>query len=187
MIEWLISIDEKLLLAINGWQGGFLDGFFLFVTNKHNWLPLYLFLILFMWWERGWKKMLLFSVASILVVATADLVSVHLFKEVFQRLRPCHQEHLMGLVNTIGGKCGGQYGFVSSHASNHFALGIWFAFVFKTNFNFPRCPFIVWAFLIALSRVYLGVHFPGDVIVGGLVGAFIGGIYFGVFKKLGWV
>ncbi len=184
MIESLQQLDVSLLLAVNEWQGHEgLDAFFLGITNKYTWIPLYLFLLLYYAWQRGWKNALIFMGLSIVIVALCDLISVHLFKNVFERLRPCHNPELQGMVKIIDNRCGGSYGFVSSHAANHFGLAIWFVRVYFKDFNWYRLPFWIWAALICLSRVYLGVHYPGDVLVGALLGISIGYLVWFISRK----
>jgi undecaprenyl-diphosphatase len=113
----------------------------------------------------------------ILGIALADLSSVHLFKNVFQRPRPCHEPALEGLVHIVRGKCGGMYGFVSSHAANCFdAAAISGALIRKKWFS---VSIACWAAVIGYSRIYLGVHYPGDVVCGAALGAIIG---WGVFR-----
>jgi len=143
------------------------------LSNRPVWIPLYIFLIYLLFRQYGRKTWyILLSVA--ILVALTDQVSVHLFKEVFLRLRPCHDPGLQGMVYTLNGVCGGSYGFVSSHAANTFGLVI-FLFPFIRNFNNTLAwALIIWAGLVSYSRVYLGVHFPLDVVVGAMMGALLG-------------
>ena len=116
----------------------------------------------------------------ILVITLADQTSVHLFKNVFQRLRPCHEPALENLVHLVNNKCGGQYGFISSHAANTFGLALLTLLWIKKRWF--TALMITWALLVAYSRVYLGVHYPLDVMVGGIWGAGCGWLVFLLFR-----
>ena len=144
----------------------------LFISSKLGWLPLYVMLLYFV--IRDYKKkfwlVLLFVALSVLL---ADQISVHLFKNVFQRLRPCHEEELIGLLHMVK-SCGGYYGFVSSHAANSFAVATLIIFLFKQKHRWIWFVMVPYAFLIIYSRVYLGVHYPSDVFVGAILGFLIG-------------
>jgi undecaprenyl-diphosphatase len=115
-----------------------------------------------------------------LVVTLADQISVHAFKEVFQRLRPCHNPELQDIVHLVNNKCGGQYGFVSSHAANTFAV----AFFLKKLFAQKQFSIFIifWAAIVSYSRIYLGVHFPLDVIGGAVLGTLIGIMVFYLYR-----
>ena len=117
------------------------------------------------------------------MIVVSDQLSVHAFKNVFQRLRPCHEPELEGLVHLVKNKCGGDFGFVSSHAVNHFAMAIFFSVIFYKKIKYFIPLIMLWAAFISYSRIYLGVHYPGDVICGGLTGAAIG-FFFGKLSLL---
>ena len=160
-MDWLIQLDSRLFLAINGFHSETWDGIMWRVSGKTSWWPFYLLLVGYLVWRRKWQlvSMILFIVA---VVTLADQTSVHLFKNVFQRLRPCHEPTLEGLVHLVNNKCGGQYGFISSHASNVFVVLVLLALSIRKKWF--TTILIVWALLVAYSRIYLGVHYPGDVL-----------------------
>lgn len=173
MLQEIIKIDEYLLLLVNGNNSNFLDAFYWFLSDKKVWIPCYFVLLFIVFKKQGKWHALYFFLAIAIIVGLSDFTSVHLFKNVFQRLRPCHQEHLTNIIHRVHNKCGGQYGFVSSHAVNHFALATIFFFQFKKMWGKYVWLFFIWAAAIALSRVYLGVHFPSDVTVGALWGLFL--------------
>jgi undecaprenyl-diphosphatase len=109
---------------------------------------------------------------------------VLLFKDTVQRLRPCHAPDLQGLVHLVNGHCGGLYGFVSSHAANHFAIATFMTGMLQRRPRWAAAVLYIWAALIGYSRIYLGAHYPGDVIVGAMYGALIGGLAYGLFRSI---
>lgn len=178
-MEWILQLDTQIFLAINGWHNEVWDGIMWWISGKTTWWPFYLLLLTYMTWVKKWQllPMLLFI---ILVITLADQSSVHLFKNVFQRLRPCHEPALEGLVHLVNNKCGGQFGFISSHAANTF--GVAFLSLLWIRKGWFTAIMLLWALLVAYSRVYLGVHYPGDVLVGGIWGAGCGTLLFLLFR-----
>jgi len=183
MIEQIISWDKELFLFFNGMHSGFWDLIMFNISNKYIWIPLY---ILFIYWLiRFFKKDMLWIMLAILILITiSDQLSVHAFKNVFTRLRPCHDPELASLVHIVNGKCGGQFGFYSSHATNHFTIAVFLSFIFKGRIRIFIPLILVWAGVIAYSRIYLGVHFPADVLAGSLAGALLGYLGYKVLKVL---
>jgi undecaprenyl-diphosphatase len=167
------QIDTDLFLLLNGAHNSFWDFVMWWASDKLIWIPVYA-LFLFLLWRKYKSKIWVVMIFAALLIFLSDQISVHLFKDVFQRLRPCHEHNLEGLVHIVNGKCGGQFGFYSSHASNVFAIA-----VFVISLLGRKCPgriflILIWAGFIAYSRVYLGVHYPGDIIIGAIAGSLLG-------------
>ncbi len=187
MIEFLKNIDTQLFLFLNGIHSPFGDFVMFWLSHKYIWVPLYAFLFYLLYRYYG-KKAFILLVLVALLITISDQVSVHLFKNVFQRLRPCHEPSLEGMVYTLN-RCGGKFGFISSHASNSFALATFMALLLWKHIKPMAIIMLVWAALVSYSRVYLGVHYPGDILVGGMVGAteafFVFGLWMIIFQKIG--
>lgn len=141
------------------------------ISGKIIWAPLYI-VILILLGIKYKRKFFIIVLFIILAVTLADQISVHLFKNTFQRLRPCHEPALSGLVHIFNGECGGKFGFVSSHATNSFNIALLSLLFFRKRWY--TISIIIWASVIGYSRIYLGVHYPGDVICGSLLGALVG-------------
>lgn len=170
MLSGLLELDKSFFLFLNGLNSPFWDQVMWLISGKTTWIPLYLAMIFLMFKKFQWRGVLIL-VFAILSVTLADQVSVKAFKDVFQRLRPCHCEELEGLVHIVRNKCGGKYGFVSSHAANTFAIAVFTLSLFKLKWY--SLSILFWAAIVGYSRIYLGVHYPLDVICGALLGTLI--------------
>src|ERR1035437_10709040 len=185
MIELLKNIDTRLFLFFNGNHTGFMDSVMIAATNKFTWIPLYALLLFFVW-KKTQSKIWLVVLSVAILITFSDQISVHLFKETFQRYRPCHNLLLKDKIHLLNGECGGLYGFVSFHAANTFALTTFLIFFFLRK-DFALCMYL-WASFVCYSRVYAGVHYPFDILGGMMVGIFLGAIawkfYIHFYKKI---
>lgn len=173
MLEALQSLDRNLLLAINRAHTPALDTVMVFASNRNVWFPAYLVLVIwliYLFRHRAWLLLPLIFAA----VGLADSITSRLFKPYFGRLRPCHDPKLMALLHLPDG-CGGQFGFLSSHAANSVALAVFLLLVLPpARFRALKGLLFVWAGLLSYSRMYLGAHYPTDVLGGAAIGALLG-------------
>ena len=173
MIEILKYWDTQAFLFLNEKHNAFWDFVMFWTSDKLIWIPLYVFFI-FLIYKYYRKNTLWVLLATVLLISLSDLISVHLFKNVFLRLRPCHEPQLEGLIHLVNSKCGGQYGFISSHATNHFAIATFLSVLLGNKIKYFSFLILLWALVISYSRIYLGVHYPGDVLGGIVIGSVIG-------------
>lgn len=174
MIERLLSLDESIFLFFNGLHSQWADVFFYWVSNRFFWIPLYAFL-LFLIIKRHGKRALYILLLIILGVAVTDQTCTCIKKSV-QRPRPSHNEKLeqrIHLTDYPDGNTyrGGQYGFPSSHAANSIAVALFAIFFAVKGKKWAIALLIFWAVLLGYSRLYLGVHYPSDLLTGYLIGA----------------
>ena len=182
MLDYLLDLDTKLFLFLNSLNNPFFDTVMWHISGTKTWFPLYLLILFLIYRKVGLKTFVIALLTLILLVTISDQTSVHLFKNVFQRLRPCHVSDIKDLVHTVNNKCGGSYGFISSHAANTFAFATFISLFFRqkayTLFIF------VWAAIVSYSRIYLGVHFVADIVCGALWGEFIGILLFKLYTLI---
>ncbi|SNC62845.1 undecaprenyl-diphosphatase [Hymenobacter gelipurpurascens] len=169
MIEHLQSLDRSLLVAANSFHTRSLDTWMVFFSERFVWFPAYFVIIVALGYLYRRRTFLLLPLLG-LSVALADSVSSRFFKPYFARLRPCHDPDLSATLNLVHG-CGGQFGFISSHAANAFALAVFLGLILPRRYRVAKVLLFIWAAIVSYSRMYLAAHFPSDVLAGALLGS----------------
>ncbi len=171
-MDTLIHFDKQLLLFLNGSDCVWLDNVMWQISRTGTWTVMACVLLLLVWKGRDWRGLLLFVVCMALAITLADQISSSIFKPLVARPRPTHDAEIGGLVDVVRDYRGGRYGFVSSHAANVFAVATLVAGIVRRRL-LTVC-LLLWAALVSYSRIYLGVHYPGDILCGAALGAVIG-------------
>jgi undecaprenyl-diphosphatase len=181
MTNWLDKIDKELFLYFNSFHTETSDQIWIWITNIPTWIPLYCLLVFFI--IKVFKQNSWFVLAAILLVILAsDQFTSSFMKPFFGRLRPCYDQEIGKLVH-VADKCGGQYGFASGHAANSFGIAVFIFLLFKRYWHGTALIFL-WAAVVAFSRIMVGVHYPGDILIGGLVGSFFGWLCFNLLSRI---
>tara|TARA_B100001989_G_C24479387_1_gene433575 strand:+ start:161 stop:748 length:588 start_codon:yes stop_codon:yes gene_type:complete len=177
MIEEILKLDSKLFLYLNNLGTPKFDTFWISLSMIEANILMYLFLIFLLFYTQKTRPKFLyifylFSVIALMITITDQ--GANIFKDSFQRLRPCYDESIKDSLRLVKENCGGKYGFFSAHASNSFSLAIFFGLLFKNRMRYIIIITMIYALLISYSRIYLGVHFPIDIIVGSSFGICVG-------------
>ncbi|MBU1821100.1 MAG: phosphatase PAP2 family protein [Bacteroidetes bacterium] len=176
----LIEADQQFFLWLNGLHSPFWDVVMQGVTNKFTWIPLYVLLLYGIIRQFG-KKSVGYLLAIVAVVALSDQIASGFFKPYFMRPRPCHDPALADLLHLVG-NCGGAYGFISSHAATGFGIATILNLLPTRQLLGVRWLF-VWAAVYSYSRIYVGVHYPLDILVGALMGSLAAGVVYILYEK----
>ena len=182
MLESLIDFDKKLLLLINSWHNPWMDKAMMLMTNGLYWLPLFLVVISVIIYKYRWDSVTLFILLAIVIFLT-DQISASVIKPLVGRLRPTHDPELENLVHIVNNYRGGLYSFVSSHATNSFGAVTFLFLAVRRRIKWIWVLFI-WAAFFSYTRLYLGVHYPLDIICGALLGIVLGYLVYWAGSKL---
>jgi undecaprenyl-diphosphatase len=175
MLHEIQQLDTQIFLSLNGVHAPWADTLMYWVTERNTWIPMYALLIIWLVWQYKQQAAGMIS-ALILTIIIADQTASGLLKPWVERLRPCHVAYLQDKIHLVVESCGGTYGFASSHAANSFGLATALWLLCGTAVPTVRRPnkyilwFFPWAALVSYSRVYVGVHYPLDVVAGALIG-----------------
>ena len=180
-METISQIDSDLFLFLNGLHSDWLDNVMIAITLMWAWIPLYLLLIYWVVKQYGKRCWWIFLAVGI-VVLCSDQLSAHVCKPLFQRLRPCYNADFQDLIYLPKGLAGGKYGFVSSHAANTFAVAAFLTPALRKGRSWIGIVLYLWAFISSYSRIYMGYHYPGDILCGAILGILVGLILWKVFQ-----
>lgn len=185
MMEHILNIDYSVFDFVNqSLSNSFLDTIMPVIRNKKTWIPFYFVLAFFIFKNFKVKNAITIIVLGVLCVVLSDVISSHVLKPFFHRIRPCDLEPFAQHINLILERCSGAFSFPSSHAANHFALGFLLALIFYKKTKWLSYLLILWASLICFAQVYVGVHFPSDVLGGALLGTCIALVGFFIYRKI---
>lgn len=175
MFEALTNLDQSLFLALNGMNSPFFDQLFYYITKPVYWLPLYILILYLSIRTFRWKTITI-VIGIIIMIAASDQLA-NLSKYGVKRLRPTYEPAIGMVVHTVNNYRGGQYGFYSSHASNNFAITVFLMFLFRRRFQWLPAVLIIYTLIMSYSRIYLGIHYPGDILAGAVVGCGLGYLF----------
>ena len=180
--QWLVEGDSSILLAVNGMHSSYFDTFMWLCSRKFEWIPFYLSILYVLFRNFNWRVVLYSLVAMGVILLLTDAVSSHFIRPVVARLRPSNLDNpISEMIHIVDNHRGGRYGFPSSHASNSWGLVFFVGLLLRRRVltTFLAC----WALLLCYSRLYLGVHYPGDLLAGMLLGAVVASLVYYVFWR----
>lgn len=179
----IVSLDKWLFTKINrDWSNSFFDAFMPYMRNPSFWIPLYVLLIVFAFVKFP-KKALVWIISFAVAVATSDIISSHIIKPLIGRTRPCNDPELSQSLRMLANYCGQNGSFTSSHAANHFTIAAFLFITLKPIWGNYTAIFFLWAAIISYAQIYVGVHFPLDILGGTILGLTIGNVFGKIFNK----
>jgi len=176
MLEEILKYDTDLFLFLNNLGSEPWDGLWLFITEKYSSLPLYVCMLYLVFKKLGWKGTLVVLVAAALLITATDQLA-NLFKYGFERPRPCREEALQTSMRFVADGCG-RFGYFSAHAASAMGIAVFLGLILKNKYKYLPFILLFWAVIIAYSRIYLGVHYPLDIVTGMFFGGILGWIFY---------
>ena len=181
-LQRLIDIDKQVMLALNGSDSLYMDGVMKIYTSTSVWIPVSLVLLFIVLKNNRPRTAILTILAVALTIVATDQVSSHLIKPLVARLRPCNDPTIMHLIDTVNGYRSGGYSFTSSHACNSFGIFAIVSLIIRNRAL--SLSLLLWASINSYSRIYLGVHFPGDILCGAIIGTTIGSMVYLLYASV---
>ena len=182
-LQWLIKIDEQLLLAINGCHNEYFDHFMYLFSDRWIWVPMYVSILYVMIRNFSFRETIVCLIAIALTITIADQVGASLIRPIVERLRPSNPDNpISDAVHIVNNYRSGKYGFPSCHAANTFGLAFFVCFLFRRRWLTAFLMF--WAVVTCYSRVYLGLHYPGDLFFGMILGLLSATMVYLIMRKL---
>ncbi len=181
--QWLVEGDSSILLAVNGMHSSYFDTFMWLCSRKFEWIPFYLSILYVLFRNFNWRVVLYSLVAMGVILLLTDAVSSHFIRPVVARLRPSNLENpISEMIHIVDNHRGGRYGFPSSHASNSWGLVFFVGLLLRRRL--VTTLLACWALRVCFSRLYLGVHYPGDLLAGMMLGAVVASLVYYVFWRM---
>lgn len=181
-MEKLAKLDRELFLYLNNLGSENWDWMWIAISDKWMAIPLYAILLYLIFRKFGWKPTIITMVVVALLITATDQLA-NLFKHGFERPRPCRQDDVMEYARFVAERCG-RFGYFSAHAANSTGVAVFLSLLFKKHYPKLFVFLLIWALVVSYSRIYLGVHYPGDVITGMLIGAIFGYLFHHLRKLL---
>jgi len=180
MLEHILKLDRQVFVFLNRLGSTTYDPFWLFITKQYSWTPLFIVLLLLLHKKLGTKPTLLLVVLIALLITVSDQTA-NLFKYTFERLRPCSEPLLKNSIRIV--KESATFGFFSAHASTSMAVSVLLFSILKRYYRYLFLLF-TWPLVFGYSRIYLSMHYPGDILAGYIMGLFLGLLFYNLYQLL---